>query len=480
MRVRILAVVIVLLLASSVGSVLLLRAALLQQLDEEVTVQLDREAEEFQLLSRGSDPRTGEPFDGDLSAIFDVYFSREIPDEGETLLAFVDGTLYESRRAQDAAGADQLFGPTLYWLSLEEEERGVIDTALGEARYVATPLEGPDQEGLFVVANFSVFERDEIQDALRAQVTITMITLTLASLVGAALAGRVLRPLVTLASTARTISDTDLTQRIPVSGRDEASLIAEAFNDMLTRLERVFAAQRQFLDDTSHELRTPLTVIRGHVELLELDETRAERRETVRLVTDEIDRLSRMVDDLFLLARSQQPDFVRLELLDVSDLLHQLHRKLAMLAPLEWQVEVPAGLMVAGDSQRLTQAVMQLVANATKHTPEGATITLSAEVRDAFVVLSVADDGRGVSREDAEQIFRRSSRGDAAGGTGAGLGLAIVLAIAEAHGGTARLAEDGTPGARFEILIPRDTPGSAIESGRFGAVRPRSGDYSAR
>jgi len=98
MRIRILAVVVVLLLLSSVGSVVLLRTALFQRNDEEITAQLEREIDEFRLLSTGNDPRTGQPFDGDLRAVFDVYFAREVPDEGESLMTFLDGSPHPPRR----------------------------------------------------------------------------------------------------------------------------------------------------------------------------------------------------------------------------------------------------------------------------------------------------------------------------------------------------------------------------------------------
>lgn len=263
MRVRIVLLVATLLLVSSLGSLLLLRTALLGSLDREVEASLDREAEEFTRLSTGNDPRTGAPFAGDLPAIFDVYFSREVPDEGETLLAFVEGDLYASRRAQDAASPEELEDATRYWLSLSEREQGSLDTPGGTSRYVALPVEGADgTDGLFVVANFPTFERAEIDEAVRTQSIIQVGVFVVASLLALILAGRVLRPLGDLAVAAREISETDLGKRIPVRGRDEASQIAATFNAMLARLQRAFRDQRRFLDDTGHELRAPLTIRR--------------------------------------------------------------------------------------------------------------------------------------------------------------------------------------------------------------------------
>ncbi len=462
-RVRILAVVVVMLVVSSIGSVLLLRAVLFERLDDEVDESLTREAEEFGLLIAGNNPETGEPFDGDLRAVFDVYFAREVPDEGESLLAFVGGSVYRSERAQDAAEAEELQPAIEYWLALDEREQGEIDTALGNAKYIAMPLTGQGQDGLYVVVNFPEFERREIAAAVRTQIVVQLVTMVLVSALGLLLAGRVLRPLASLARTAPTISDTDLTQRIPVTGRDEASKIAGAFNEMLTRLEGAFDTQKRFLHDTSHELRTPLTVIRGHVELLQLDTTEADRQATIDLVTDEIDRMSRIVNDLFLLAMSERPDFLQVEPVDLREIVVDAHQKVTALGVRDWQVEAPTPVPVVGDAQRLTQAITQLAANAVKFTDEDDTIRIGAAVRDGTAMVWVEDSGPGVSAEDAEQIFERFGRAgqerDPNGG--AGLGLAIVQAIAEAHGGSVRLRSRPGEGARFEILIPTDVSSAA-------------------
>jgi signal transduction histidine kinase len=462
-RVRILAVVVVMLVVSSIGSVLLLRAVLFERLDDEVDESLTREAEEFGLLIAGNNPETGEPFDGDLRAVFDVYFAREVPDEGETLLAFIDGEVYRAERAQDAAEAEELQPAIEYWLALDEREQGEIDTALGNAKYIAMPLTGQGQDGLYVVVNFPGFERREIAAAVRTQIVVQLVTMVLVSALGLLLAGRVLRPLASLARTAPTISDTDLTQRIPVTGRDEASKIAGAFNEMLARLEGAFDTQKRFLHDTSHELRTPLTVIRGHVELLELDTTEADRQATIDLVTDEIDRMSRIVNDLFLLAMSERPDFLQVEPVDLREIVVDAHQKVTALGVRDWQVEAPTPVPVVGDAQRLTQAITQLAANAVKFTDEDDTIRIGAAVRDGTAMVWVEDSGPGVSAEDAEQIFERFGRAgqerDPNGG--AGLGLAIVQAIAEAHGGSVRLRSRPGEGARFEILIPTDVSSAA-------------------
>jgi len=455
MRVRIVVAVVLLLLLSSIVSVILLRQVLFERLDNEIRVDLSQEAEEFRLLAAGNNPQTGEPFGDDLEAIFDVYFEREVPDEGELLLAFVDGRFYRSSRAQDAAAAEDIGEAVAYWLSLDRPEAGTIATGAGEARYTALPLAGEQGSGLFVVANFPDHERSEIDDAVRVQATTQLVLLVLTSLLGLVLASRVLRPLRSLAETAATITDTDLTRRIPVKGRDEASQIARAFNDMLGRLEQALTTQRRFLDDAGHELRAPLTVVRGHVELLELDTDPRARQETAALITDEIDRMSRIVNDLLLLARAEQPDFLRPEPVDLHELLGDIHRKASALAPRDWRLEPPAQATITADRQRLTQAMVQLAQNACQHTPERAVIRIGSELDDGQVRMWVHDSGPGVPPDDADRLFQRFQRGSRRNAaTGAGLGLSIVRAIAEAHGGQARLAETPAGGARFELVIP--------------------------
>jgi signal transduction histidine kinase len=492
MRVRILAAVVLLLAASAAVSIVVLRGVLLDRLDEEIELDLRQEVAEFELLAAGNDPRTAEPFGDDVRAVFDVYFSREVPDEGETLLAFSGRELYESARAPDAVPAGELSDAIDYWLALDEREEGTLQTRSGEARYVALPFESPSgaQSGLFVAANFPAFERSEIDEAVRLQAVTQFVTIVVASLLGLALAGRVLRPLRALADTARNISDTDLTQRIDVHGDDEASEIARAFNEMLERLEAAFATQREFLDDASHELRVPLTVVRGNVEVLELVDDPDERAEMITVITDEIERMNRIVEDLLLLARAERPGFLSPEPVSLGDLTADVYRRATTLGEREWVLASSAAATVDADPQRLTQAMMQLAQNACQHTGPGDRIRIGSEVRGDRAVLWVHDSGPGVAPEDVERIFVRHARGsDRRAGSGLGLGLSIVAAIANAHGGTARVAP-GAGGARFEVVIPlratrpASSGSGAVQRGADGgdelAERGRLGEVGAR
>jgi hypothetical protein len=143
MRVRIVLTVVVLMALSAGVSIALVRTALRDRLDEEITVALEREAEEFEILATGRNPETGRLFASDFDAVFDVYFAREVPDEGETLLGIVDGVVYASEYAPNAVPADRLGEAIEHWLALDAPETGTVNTEAGAARYVAVPLRPP-------------------------------------------------------------------------------------------------------------------------------------------------------------------------------------------------------------------------------------------------------------------------------------------------------------------------------------------------
>lgn len=172
------------------------------------------------------------------------------------------------------------------------------------------------------------------------------------------------------------------------------------------------------------------------------------------MVTDEVDRIARMVENLFLLTRAEHPDFVRPEQVDLEDFPADLHHKLTALAPVELQVDVPAGTTMVADAHLLTQAVTQLVANALRHAGDAPPIELAARASSGVLVLSVADDGPGVPAGEVDSIFERNRRGSSAGTDGAGFGLAIVRAIAEALHGQVRVVANQGGGARFEVVFP--------------------------
>jgi two-component system, OmpR family, sensor kinase len=274
---------------------------------------------------------------------------------------------------------------------------------------------------------------------------------------------RVSRPLRRMAAVAARVDAGDLHPRIHDVGAqgDEVKVLADAFNHMLDRLRDAFAGQRAFVADASHELRTPLTVIRGQLEVLasQSEPSGAEVRRVERLVQAEIARITRLVDDLLLLAKAEQPQSLRVEWIDLRPYVAELWDGMSLLARRRFELgPLPQGTLRA-DPDRLAQALRNLVGNAIDHTAveHGLVRMLVERVPGERIRFTVEDDGPGIPRDQRERVFHRFHRTDAArdrasGGTG--LGLAIVRAIADAHGGTVRAGESLEGGARIELELP--------------------------
>jgi signal transduction histidine kinase len=309
---------------------------------------------------------------------------------------------------------------------------------------------------VFAAAVFRDLEAKEIDPAVRAAALVGVAALAIGSLMAARLARRIIAPVQSVQEAARSISETDLSQRLDVRGDDEIAQLAETFNGLLDRLELAFVAQRRFVDDAGHELRTPITIVRGHLEVL--DDDPAERRRTVELVTDELDRMNRMVNDLLLLAKTQQPNFLSFDLVEMARLTEELSRKTSALGDRRWKLDAKAAGTIEGDRQRLSQAVIQLAQNAVDHTDPSDTIAIGTEIEGGRARLWVRDSGPGIPRAVQERIFERFSRSGPRLSDGAGLGLAIVRAIAEAHGGTVSVESRVGQGATFTIEVPVDRP----------------------
>lgn len=341
--------------------------------------------------------------------------------------------------------------------------RDILPTGPDETFYVYTR---PVQDTLTgrltaVVQIFTSLDshRDRIALLERLLMLGTLLGTLLALVVGAAIAEVALAPITAITRTASQINRTqDLSRRIADTGqRDELGRLAITFNDMLDRIEAMFDRQRQLVADVSHELRTPLTTIRGEVDLMtrrgELDP------EGLAAVQHEAARMSRMVNDLLLLAQADSglamdryP--VALEVL-VADVLRQARS----LAPSPDAVRLGdvAAVTVLGDADRLRQLVLNLVDNAFKHNPPGTTVTLSLAQAGSEALLRVADDGRGIPAEDLPHVFERFYRADKArsrdaGGTG--LGLSIVKWIATAHGGRMEVTSSAAAGTCFTLHLP--------------------------
>lgn len=452
-RARVLGFTTALLAGAIVAGLFVQRAVLLERLDNDVDATLEQEREELERLAGGIDPATGQPFAGDVRAIFDTFLRRNVPVEGEAFLTFVDGEPYKRTPAPIALDSD----PALVarWGALVTGERGQFDTDAGPVRYLAVPMESSGTtQGVFVVANFLRGEREEIESNIRVAAAVAVVVVALAIAVAWVVAGRLLRPVRDLTETARTITETDLARRIPAEGDDEIAALARTFNDMLDRLERAFLLQRAFVQDAGHELRTPITIVRGHLEVMGDDSD--DRRQTIALVTDELDRMARMVDDLLLLAKAEQPDFVQRAPVEVSDLTTELFAKSRALGERAWSLGGCAEGVADLDEQRVTQAMLNLARNAVEQTEPGSPIELGSAWAGGELHLWVRDQGPGVHPADRERLFDRFARGRPGPRRtdGAGLGLAIANAIALAHGGRIDLTSEPGRGAQFTVALP--------------------------
>jgi signal transduction histidine kinase len=220
---------------------------------------------------------------------------------------------------------------------------------------------------------------------------------------------------------------------------------------MLDRLESAVTAQRHFLADAGHELRTPITIIQGNLDTVT---AAGEDAEALAIATDELARMTRLVDELLLLASSERPDFLHVQPTDLTAVTRSLVAKARGLDRRCWALTGTAAGTALLDPQRITQAVMQLAANAAVHTPAGTPVEIWSASDGRAVEFGVADHGPGIPAAERDRVFRRFARLDPRRTSGTGLGLSIVAAIAAAHGGQVRLSGSPGGGATFRIVIP--------------------------
>ena len=436
----------------------------------------------YQLLSRQVDRRVRENLAEDVEAlrefieekkangektseskavdIFDSFLSTQIPEDDEYLITFLDGQLYRSSpRALPAVIRDdtELLN---YWAQItqpKQGERQTTDSTIGNLLYRVQPLTIEGQNGVFVAVHFTAGERQEVFDAVTIVVQVMFAVLVLALIFAWVASGQILTPLRSLSATALSISESNLTQRISVRGAGEIADIAITFNAMMDRLQTAFASQQNFVNDAGHELRTPITIIRGHLELL--DDDPEERQITLDLVLDELDRMSRFVDELLFLAKAEQRDFLQLETVEVGSLTEKLYTKAQALAKRNWQLEAVGQGRIVADRQRITQAVMNLAQNATQHTAEADTVALGSSVDQKNARFWVRDTGTGIALKEQPGIFERFARASHSRrrSEGAGLGLSIVRAIAQTHGGRVELLSQVGVGSKFTLVLPLES-----------------------
>jgi signal transduction histidine kinase len=274
------------------------------------------------------------------------------------------------------------------------------------------------------------------------------------------------KPLEDIATVARQITRADdLSRRVPYANRpDEIGELARAFNQTLERLERLFRTQQRLLADVSHELRTPLTAIRGNLDLIErIGEADPE---SISAIQVEIERMTRLVGDLLLLARADSGGLpLERRPVELDNILFEIYRQIAVVnPPVEVKLSEVDQATVMGDADRLKQLFINLVENAIKYTPAGGTVELSLFKKDDKVHFEVRDTGIGIPPENLPHIFDRFYRVDKARARahgGSGLGLSIAKWIATAHGGSIRVKSQPGEGTTFTVTLPLYEPAPA-------------------
>lgn len=268
-------------------------------------------------------------------------------------------------------------------------------------------------------------------------------------------------PLLQLERAARDIGEQDLSRRVAVTGSEEIQALAHAFNEMAAQLERTELTRRHLLSDVAHEIRTPLTVIQGNLRAL-LDDVYPLDKEEIAHLYDQTRHLTRMVDDLHLLAQAEAHQ-LPLNMSEVA-LVPLVQNTALFFRPTAeaQQVSIRVEILgkhpyIKGDAARLTQLLHNLLSNALRHTPAGGQIRVQVEQKEGDVLLTVADTGEGIAPEHLGEVFARFYRIDPArrrdmGGTG--LGLALAKAIVEAHGGSITAVSAGLgQGTAFVVRL---------------------------
>ncbi len=277
------------------------------------------------------------------------------------------------------------------------------------------------------------------------------------------LARRALRPVDHMTKAAQRISGEHLTERLLETGTgDELDRLARTLNEMLTRLDESFRQVRQFSADASHELQTPLTILKGEIEVaLRSGRTPEEYQQVLTSSLEEIERISRLVEGLLLLARADsgvlRMDHKPLALHElVSEVAAQM-QKLAEDQSISLLLEDLAPVTICGDKEQLHRLLLNLVDNSIKYTPAGGSVTLSLRSEGSQALISVTDTGIGLSEAEQAQIFTRFYRAAEArsqSGGGAGLGLCIAQSIAFAHGGKIQVHSSPGQGSTFTVVLP--------------------------
>jgi two-component system OmpR family sensor kinase len=327
-----------------------------------------------------------------------------------------------------------------------------------------------------VVVALSLYEQEEaLEQARHAFYAAVPLALLVASLGGYLIARRSLAPIATMGARAERIGAANLNERLPEAvERNELGRLARIFNELLARLDASFEQQRRFMADASHELRTPVAIVCGESEvaLSQSERSPDEYRESLAILHDEGRRMTRIVEDLFMLARADagqhRPDFTNLYLDETVGECVRAVRSLAARRSVELHYRHAGDeLPLRGDEGLIRRMLLNLLDNAIKYTPASGRVGVEVGRDGSRYAVHVRDTGSGIPAEAQPHIFERFYRVDKArsregeAGGGAGLGLSIASLIAELHGGRVALERSDERGSTFVISLPASGARSA-------------------
>ena len=373
--------------------------------------------------------------------------------------------------SRDLAGTETALDP----LRINQREATYSDVSNSDSldvmplRVLTRPfkMDGDKQIGVVQVAASTMIVEDVTEGMLSVVILVAMIGVIVVIALGMLLSYTALRPIQRItAAAARISTSNDLTTRLPADLRnDEIGKLTRAFNHMMARLERLFGVQQGFIADLSHELRTPLTAIQGNVDLLKRFGTDPAALEAIE---GETKRMTRMVNEVLLLARVDSGDIVvDLQPLDLDVLVLETFNHVFALPDaknrhLHIKLDTEEIVRVRGDSARLQLLVQHLISNAIRFTPDGGVVTVSLYTRDdQYAIVEVQDSGIGIHDDDIGRIFDRfyqadDSRLHRSDDDGAGLGLSIVQWIADVHSGSIEVESESGEGSIFRLCLPLD------------------------
>ena len=367
------------------------------------------------------------------------------------LLAARWGTLPQMAQPAPAGQARELF-----WS---------VPTAAGPSRVLQRPLGSHDEYVVVIAASMTPIARTTTV-LRRSLVFAVPIAVVVAAFGGWLVMTRGLRPLQVMSREAEQITASAPRKRLGDTGTaDELASLANTINELLERLSAALERQREFMADASHELRTPASIARTAAEVTLSGNSRSEGeyREALTIVADQTRRMSRLIDDMLLLARA---DMGRRPMdrapFYLDEAVNEAVRSLRVLAAprdVTLAAECPPDLQIIGDEGLIRQLTVNLVDNAIRHSPAGATVGVAVSTDGTHAVIAVADEGPGVPEKDRARIFDRFIKLDPARVQhgGAGLGLPIARWIAEMHGGSLVLSENGARGSTFVATLMLST-----------------------